>query len=222
MRPGPPTGAARARARSGVAPALLLDVQTPSGDIYYWSDRRLKNMPAAITADGNPAMVDYTAWLLGSGSFSFNRSLNTDTGSLTLQNLSGDVLQSDFERIVRRGTLEGSLYVFRYYQVDMQWAWLEQHGTLTVGDTSRSTVQLGLVQLLSGSDDTPEQTVSETCQLVWGEKRCGATGDTECLYTYASCQVPEHFTGIQTAFETNNPESYANLPTQTFNRKKNW
>lgn len=76
--------------------------------------------------------------------------------------------------------------------------------------------------MLQGQDDTPEQTIGETCNLVWGQARCGATGNTECLYTYASCQVPEHFVGIQTAFETNNPEAAAALPTTVINRKRPW
>jgi len=217
MRPIPPGNG------GNIAPALLLDVQTPGGDVYYWADRPLNNIVPVIQASGvsSGTPVNYTAWLLSSGNFKYSRSLVTDTGTLTLQNLSGDVLQRDFARIARRSVLEGSLYVFRYYQVDMQWAWLEQHGTLTVGDTG-DTVTLNLQQLMPGSDDTPDQTISETCQLVWGEKRCGATGATECLYTYASCQCPARFTGIQTAFEVNNPAAAAALPTTVFNRARAW
>ena len=221
MRPGPVS--VGGRARGGVAPAILLDVQTLAGDTYYWADRTVAGVAAVIPpAPGLPAVPVYQPWLLGTGTYSFNRSTSTDTGSVTLQNLSGDVLASDFERIVRKATIEGSLYVLRYYQLDLGFAWLEQHGTLTVGDTSRTSASLKLSQLLQGQDDTPEQDVSETCQLVWAGKRCGATGPTECLYTYSSCQVPVHFVGIQTAFEVNNPEAIATLPVQTVNRKRSW
>ena len=207
--------------RSGVAPVLLLDVQTPSGDIHYWSDRALVNIPAAITADGDPALVTYLPWLLSPVTLTFNRSLQTDTGAIDVQNLSGNVLQRDFESIVRRGVLEGSLFVLRYYSVDMEWTWLEQHGTLSVGETGL-IAPLSLQQLLAGADDTPAMNVSETCQLVWGKARSGATGSTEFLYTFFGCQEIEHFTGIQTGFEINNPESVASLPTQTINRKRAW
>ena len=334
MRPGVPLAlASRASAKSGAAPALLLDVQTPFGDVFYWADRKLVNIPPAITptatpitntagsgsstevpvssvyyspqlgylalhfpepvllAEGTtvtlsgftsvpafngvtgaltliaandylganmmaPAGFDaagteitdvngiatvasanapgpgtsvpssqgatYQPWLLGSGSLNFYRSLQTDTMTLTLQNLSGDVLQSDWEKIVRKATLEGSLYVFRYYAVDLGIAWIEQHGTLSVGDTTRTSAQLNLSQLLQGQDDTPTMQVGENCQLIWGQRRCSATGPTECLYTFASCQVAEHFVGIQTSFEVNNPSAVANVPAQVFNRKRSW
>jgi hypothetical protein len=247
MRPGPPNGAfgiasslpgvsvfafgaGRASARSGIAPALLLDVQTPSGDTYYWSDRPLRNIvPVIPPAVGglltvfslSGPVVNYVPWLMGSGTLNYNRSTVADTGTLSIQNVSGNVLQRDFERIARRSTLEGSLFVFRYYQVDLAWAWIEQHGTLSCGDAG-TTVPLNLSQLFAGSDDTPVQQVAETCQLNWAAGRCPSTQPTECLYTYQSCQVPERFVGIQTAFEVNNPAAAANLPTQTINRTRAW
>ena len=188
--------APRAAAKSGIAPALVLDIQTLAGLQYYLADRPLVNFPTALVLPGAAQqLVTYLPWLLGAGSLNFYRSLQTDT--LTL-------------------------FIFRYYAVDMGCAWIEQHGLLSVGDTNRSTVQLPCSQLLQGQDDTPVWQVSENCQLIWAEPRCGATGSTECLYTFASCQVPEHFVGIQTAFETNNPSTVANLPTTTFNRKRSW
>ncbi len=207
--------------RSGIAPSLLLDVQTAAGDLYYWADRKVTAVPVLAATMPATDVVSYVPWLLGKGKLSVNRSLQTDTGSITVQNLGGNSFERDFARIMRRSTLEGALFVLRYFDVAAGFAWVEQHGTLTVGDTG-NTATLQLQQLLSGSDDTPEQNVSETCQIVWGEKRCGATGTTECLYTYASCQVPEHFVGIQTAYETNNPATAAELPTQVTNRKRAW
>jgi hypothetical protein len=110
-----------------------------------------------------------------------------------------------------------------YYSVDLAYPWIEQHGTLSLNSAPRfGNATLSLVQLNQGQDDTPEQTLSETCQLDWGEKRCGATGPTECLYSYASCQVPPHYVGIQTAFETNNPEAPAQLPQRPINRSRAW
>lgn len=224
MRPGPSYNDGRIAARTGVAPALLLDIQTPSGDLHYFSDRALSNVQCAIGAaglPGNPELVSYLPWLMGEASLRFYRSLQTDTASVTLQNVSGDVLTRDFERIARRSVLEGSLYVLRYYAVDIGWSLFEMHGTISLGEQG-NTVQLNLTQLLAGSDDTPAQQVSETCQLVWGQARCGAVGNVECLYTYQSCQVTNHFTGIQTAFEINNPESVAALATTTINRARAW
>lgn len=200
-------------------PALLLDVQTPAGDVFYWADRPIEAVPAI--AQPGPSTVAYLPWLLGAGKLTFNKTLKTDTGSLTLQNTSGNTLQAEFEAIARRSVLEGSIFVLRYFAADLEWPWIEQHGTLTVGETG-STVQITLQQMLSGSDDTPVGRVGETCQLIWGEARCGATGPQECLYTYSTCQVVEHFCGIQTGFETNNAETVAQLAVTPVNRNRSW
>jgi hypothetical protein len=219
MRPTlPAVTASRGYAQGGVAPSLLLDVQTPAGTNFFWSDRNLKGIPSVITG----AAANYQAWLLGAGTLNFYPSLQTDTFTLTLQNLSGDVLQSDFERITAKSTLEGSLFVFRYYQVDLGWPWIEMHGTLSVGSTNRQTVTLNGSDIFGGQDDTPEQQTSESCQLIWGETRCGAQGTQECLYTRSSCQVPEHFVGIDTSFETGMEQSTAAVLTQQINRRRSW
>ncbi len=90
-----PDSAAAGAALSGVAPVSLLDVQTVDGDIYYWSDRKLGGIPAAITADGNATQADYAAWLMNAPTFTFYRSMQTDVGSFNLQNVSGDTLATD-------------------------------------------------------------------------------------------------------------------------------
>lgn len=219
MRPGPPANVTpRAYGMGGVAPALVLDIEDAQGNTYFWADRPLNNIPAVIT-DGDES---YLPWIVSVGTLHLYRSLQTDTLTLALQNLSGDVLQSDFEKIVRAETLDGALYVFRYYAADLAFAWIEMQGIIAIGNTPRATVTLNCTQLLQGQDDTPSQQVSENCQLVWGQPRCGATGDTECLYTYQSCQVVERFVGIQSAFEINNPAVAAVLPATTFNRARAW
>ena len=72
----------------------------------------------------------------------------------------------------------------------------------------------------SGQDDVPGNIISETCQLVWGERRCGATGQQECLYSFRTCQVPERFMGILTTFEKNYGEAIPDMPAQPVNRRR--
>ena len=209
-----------------VVPASLLDVQMATGEIHYWSDRNLSNIPAVITADGNPANVSYLPWLMGAPTFTWNRSTQTDIGSLTLQNITGDTLYRDFERIATRSALEGSLFVYRYWDVAGEFAWIENHGTITIDPTERRLVTIKTQQLVTGSDETPGMTYSETCQLVWGEKRCGADttapGAAECKYSYQTCQVVEHFVGTQTSFELNFTESTASVLSPVINRRRSW
>ena len=59
-----------------------------------------------------------------------------------------------------------------------------------------------------------------SCKLVWKEKRCGATGDIECLYSYRTCQVIEHYVGILNNFEKNFAETIAAVPMQVVNRRR--
>ncbi len=63
-------------ARTGIAPANLLDVQDINGNIYYWADRQLV-APSMFTGD----QVAYVPWLLGVPSFTFNRSTVSNTGT---------------------------------------------------------------------------------------------------------------------------------------------
>lgn len=216
----PSDRSAAAGSRSRMVPASLLDVQTVDGLLYYWSDRALAQMPAAITADNNPANVDYQPWLMSAPTFTFYRSMQTDIGSFTLQNVSGDSLAREFERTTRRSALEGALFIYRYWDVGGEFAYFEVHGTLSVKNAPQRLVEIGTTQLFSGSDDTPAGTYSESCQLVWGEKRCGATGPVECLYSYRTCQVTDHYVGILNNYEKNFSETIAAVPTQVINRRR--
>jgi hypothetical protein len=216
----PADRAASGGSRSQIVPVSLLDVQTVDGDIYYWSDRPLSDIPAAITDDGSAQVVSYDPWLMSAPTFTFYRSMQTDVGSFSLQNVSGDTIARDFERVTRRGALEGAFFIYRYWNAGGEFAWLEIHGTLSVKGVPSRIAELGAQQLFSGQDDSPAETYSESCQIVWAEKRCGATGPTECLYSYRTCQVIEHYVGILNNYEKNFAETIAAVPTQVINRRR--
>ena len=163
----------------------------------------------------------YRPWLVGVPQFSFHRSLQTDVGSFVIQNLSGDTLSRDFEKIARRSALEGAMFVFRCWQADAQAAWLEVHGTLTVDEIGVDTVKLKGAQLINPSqDDTPLEIYSETCQLQWGGVRCGATGDTECSYSYQSCQSLARIMVQMNNYETNYGQNVADTALNVINRRR--
>ena len=163
----------------------------------------------------------YIPWLVAVPSFSFHRSLVTDTGSFVIQNLSGDTLSRDFEKIARRSALEGAFFVYRLWQAGAQEAWLEVHGTLSVDDIGQDTVRLKGSQLLNPSqDDTPLENYSETCQLQWGGRRCGSMEATECQYSFQSCQVPERIMVALNSFEKNYGENDANTAMNVINRRR--
>ena len=67
----------------------------------------------------------------------------------------------------------------------------------------------------------PAMTFSETCQLIWGLPRCGATGSVECKYSQQTCQVPERFTGIENTFyDKNFAEAIGAVSTTVINRRR--
>lgn len=163
----------------------------------------------------------YRPWLLDVPSFSFHRSLQTDTGSFVVQNVSGDTLSRDAEKILRASTLEGALFVYRLWQADAEAAWLEVHGTLTVDAVGPSTITLKGSQLINPSqDDTPLENYCETCQLDWAGRRCGSTQATECSYSFQTCQVVERIMVVLNNFEKNFGEATANTVVKTTNRRR--
>jgi hypothetical protein len=163
----------------------------------------------------------YLPWILSVPEFSFHRSLQTDVGNFVLQNLSGDTLSRDFEKIMRRSALEGAMFAYRLWQPDALASWIEVHGTLTVDDVGVDTVTLKGMNLINpAQDDTPAEQYCETCQIQWGGRRCGATGATECMYSYQSCQVPERIMVVLNDYEKNYGEATANVPTKTINRRR--
>jgi hypothetical protein len=164
---------------------------------------------------------EYDPWLLTVPELTFHRSSVADMGSFVLQNLSGDTISRDFEKIMRRSALEGAFCIFRSWQADAQASWIEVHGKLTVEDVGVDTVTLkGEPVINPAQDDTPLEEFAEGCQLQWGQARCGATGTTECQYSFQTCQVIERIMAAPNSFEKNYGEAAANVPTQLINRRR--
>jgi hypothetical protein len=189
--------------------------------IYY-------RIPGAGGSSGAPVAwssltgpVRHAPWLLSVPQISFHRSLQTDTGSFVVQNLSGDTLSRDVEKQLRVSAFEGALFVYRLWQADAEAAWIEVHGTLSVDDVGVDTITFKGAQLLNPSqDDTPLENYCETCQLDWGGIRCGASGSTECSYSYQTCQVIERIMVVMNDYEKNYGETLANTALNVTNRRR--
>jgi hypothetical protein len=187
--------------------------------IYY-------NVPGSSIPGGQSPLVSngygpYQPWLLSVPKFTFHRSLQTDMGAFKVQNLSGTTLARDVDTILRAGTLEGALFVWRLWQPDAQAAWRTVQGTLTLDPRGEDNISLKGTQLLNPSqDDTPLEIYCETCQLQWAGPRCGATGETECSYSFQSCQVVERIMVTMNDYEKNYGEAIANTAQQVINRAR--
>jgi hypothetical protein len=213
-----PTLLAVGGARTGIAPANLIDVQDINGNIYYWADR-LMLAPSAFTG----AQTAYLPWLLGVPNFTFNRSTVSNTGNFKVQNVSGNTLARDVETQLRASALEGAFFVYRCWQADAEESWIEVHGTLTLDDNGVDTVSFKATDIFScAQDDTPLENYSETCQLTWGLARCGSTQPNECQYSFQSCQVVERIMAAPNNFEKNYGETAANTPLTVINRTRRY
>jgi hypothetical protein len=163
----------------------------------------------------------YEPWILTVPQLTFHRSSVTDVGNFILQNLSGDTVSRDFEKIMRKSALEGAFFVYRSWQPDAQGSWIEVHGKLTVEDVGTDTVTLkGEPAINPAQDDAPAMEYSETCQWRWSSPQCGAMGSTECQYSYQTCQVPERILVVLNDYEKNFGETAASVPTQQTNRRR--
>jgi hypothetical protein len=202
--------------RTGIAPVNLLDVQASNGNNYFWADRSIQAL-SVITA----AQAAYLPWLLSAPSFTFTRSMASNTGSFIVQNISGNTLARDMETKLRASALEGAFFVYRSWQAAAEAAWLEVHGTLTVEGVPADTASLKAVDIFNpAQDDTPLESYCETCQLQWGGPRCGSTHATECSYSYQSCQVVERIMVALNDYEKNWGETAANGPLKVINRSR--
>jgi hypothetical protein len=206
--------------RTGIAPVHLLDVEDVNGNCYYWASRRI-TAASILVATGGSATNPYLPWMVGFGDMTFNRSMATDVGALLLQNLSGDSLQTDFYRIVRKSAIEGAIGVYRRWNAAAQDAEEEFHATLSVDDSNPSQVSVTLRQLGESSQDiTPRYQLCEICQWRWSSAQCGSTASTPCQQTYETCQVLERIFAVTDNFEKNFGETLASVAPNSVNRMR--
>jgi hypothetical protein len=207
-------------ARSGIAPVNLLDVEDANGNLYFWSDRGAATGSEWISALTGEAET-YLPWLLSCGPFTYNRSLVTDLGSFTIQNLSGNTLARDVETLLRATTLEGATFLYRCWQAGAQAAWIYAVGTLSFESGTDDTARFKAKPFGDpAQEDTPVFQYCETCQLNWAGARCGSTQATECEYSFQSCQVIERPMLVLNSFEKNYGETQSNVPLLNINRSR--
>jgi|GEM_PF-1321879 len=204
---------------------LILEIFSGNGNTYYSGDptRNVDGLAHACIAWISEWPTQYKPWLLSVPEFTFHRSSVTDSGAFVLQNLSGTTLARDMEQIIRASTLEGAMFIYRCWQSDAAAAWREVHGKFTIpdGGVGPDTLTLQASSLSTSADvDAPLLEYSETCQWRWKSPQCGATGSTECGYSYQSCQQIDRILVVLNSYEKNYGETTANVATTTINRRR--
>ena len=218
-------------ARSGFAPVCLLDVIALDGTSYHWANVEI-SAPAVYTGTqpvwaaglaNPPANYDsfYFPWLLSASGFHFTRSMESDTGNIFVQNVSGNTLQRDLSTVLTAITFEGALFAFREWNVPVCAAEFEMHGRLTIIGGTENQVEFGANQLFNPNDyDGNPYAYSETCQWRYASPQCGDTTNNPCLNSYTTCRQPNRFFGVLNNVVVNLQPNTANVSSNQVQRRR--
>ena len=206
-------------ASGGAAPVSLLEVQSISGTVYYWSDAS----PSAsivlaygtvgsgdsggATGDaevGNAEprdvfSADFSPWIIQPPSFHTYKSSQTATGTVTIQNVSGDSIRRDTSQIFTKQEMMGGLVSYRLWREDCQYALYSFLGTVDDVDINvdGDTMTLSMEGFVNWSKITaPDQQIGVSCPLQFGSVACGSTSATPCNNSYGTCSSIERYKGI--------------------------
>lgn len=173
--------------RGGFAPVWLVDVQLPNGVIYYIASHT-GVYPTRLGAGPTAA---YKPWLRSCGPFRTTRSLRTDAGDLTIQNISGNTIYSDTVAALRN-EWEGALIIVRRWKRELDATTWEMHGFATEPRLGREYITVRMLQLMDPSDvDGLPETYQESCSWRFKSAQCGSMGTAAtCPKTAAACADP--------------------------------
>ena len=202
LRGGPvtavfPTGYIPSAASGGVAPFGLLDVVTASGNIYHWAEQKC-NVPPVVTVGGEfETAQTYQGWLTGQPKFQTYGSTETDTGTISVQNLSGNTIQRDVALAFSKYEFIGALVIYRLWRGDAEQSIFTFIGNVTDADIDETQMDLTLEGFGNYSAITaPFANIDVSCPLSFASVACGSTSPTPCQQSYGSCTSIERFMGV--------------------------
>ncbi len=221
---------------SAVAPIMLLDVLDVLGNSYHFASMPI---PSAAARGITPIFTGttpawnwhlrlgtwddvYLPWLLTAGPFHLSRSMQSDVGNFTLQNMSGTSSERDMNKLITASAFEGALFAFREWNLDAQKAEFEMHGHLSIVSVTEQVAELMGEQLFNPSDYQAVDLVSETCRWRYGSTACGDTSEDPCQNTYVTCRLAnkERFSGFINNMVDVQPIGLANVSTRDVVRNR--
>ncbi len=202
-------------ARHGAVAAVhLLDVYDLNGFSYHWASAKIVSAAALgitpVYTGTAPAWNAhlrigtwddyYLPWLVGAGPFHLARSMQTDIGNFTVQNVSGNTLQRDMNQLITASAFEGAVFAYREWNLDAAMPEFEFHGQLSIASVTESIAEFAATQLLGPSEDQGLDLLSETCRWRYASAACGDTTNNPCQQTFLTCRQPGRFGGIISVF----------------------
>ena len=182
-------------ARGGIAAVVLMDVLTQAGNYYYWAEVP-GNFPCLFGAEPGVA-VAYKPWIVATQQFHFTRTLQTDTGEIQLQNLSGNTLRREVATVFANDEFTGAQFAYRLFRISAAQSLLTFIGKLTQPIIDDVLVHLRAACWFDPNNvEAMPYVFSESCQWFFGSAQCGSTSLTPCTNSFSTCSAVERFSGV--------------------------
>jgi hypothetical protein len=140
--------------------------------------------------------VDYKGWIIGQPKFTLTGTTQTDTGTIDVQNYSGNTVMRDVATAFSEDEFIGAFIYFRLWRSDSEYAVFTFMGTVSECDVSDDRMTLALEGFGNWSNCiAPACNIDATCGLTFGSVECGSTSPTPCQNTYGTCTSIERFKG---------------------------
>ena len=204
----------RMRAGGGIPPVSLLELQTTSGQRIFWSDKAILapsvlstfddwTVPGLLFPPGASSPLPYAQflpWINTPPTFKRYKSIQTTTGSVEIQNLSGNTVQRDAAQVLARMELTDALALYRLWFTGGEISGYTFQGTVDSVSIQADgkSMTLSLEGMCDWSKiDAPAKDIGVSCPLSFGSVACGAPSTaTPCDNSYGTCSSRNRFAGI--------------------------
>jgi hypothetical protein len=191
-----------------VAPVLLVEVLTASGAYYCWSEH--KTTWPTVLQSGNSLFLDY---LTGEQRFQITGTTETDTATVTVQNISGNTVMRDVATAFSKAEFIGALVYCRLWKGDAQTSLFSFMGNVSNAEIDEQTMVLSIEGFGNWSAvPAPAYNIDVSCPLSFGSVACGSTSPIPCDLTYGNCSSIERFAGTIVEWITDQPNTQVAQP----------
>jgi hypothetical protein len=186
--------------------------------VFFWSEHKAK-WPSVITGQ----LEQFLDFITEPVRIKLYASAQTDTASVTIQNISGNTVQRDAARAFTRQELIGALAIIRIWRGDAETALLTFVGNVKDVDLDDKSLVLDIDGFGNWSAiAVPSYDIDTACPLTFASPACGSTSPTPCDQTYGTCSQINRFAGVlvQWLSETPDVQIAQPVPTNTFNNRR--
>lgn len=183
--------------RAGYAPIVLVDVELQDNATrYYWADRG-GLYPMKLGAGGNQ---QYQPFVKSFGPYKLTRTLQTDGGTVVIQDLSGNSIERDVSKAFVAAEFVGALCVIRLWDQRLAVARRELHCKLSKPVVTDVDLTFSPVALFDPTAYDALRMYQATCIWRYLSPACGSASPlATCQLDFGSCNTRgavERFSGV--------------------------